>query len=296
MGRPIGKRYIGANRTTDAGGEGISSFTYTNRGSNYSQGLTATAAVSPIGGIRAVIVPVVNTGNGRVDSVSITTTGTGYLTAPAITFNKPANVNVTGTNDAFWQDGSNIRLSSTTGIYVGMFSNVAGKATVMITNVYPDGNIRANASYGNVSASTPIAFGDLGASLNITAVLAAAVTTGNTIQANAWVGTTESCGNIADIVAQKGSRRYRVTNSVTTGVCTLVANAAVVVAGGPRGAGEMTITATESTGGTYFVYKLDSRTATIWQGTGTQFANLAQVPWSMNAAVANVSVKITTND
>ena len=126
--------------------------------------------------------------------------------------------------------------------------------------------------------------------------MTAAITTANTIQANAWVGTTESRGNIADIVSQKGSRRYRVTNSVTTGVARLVANAAVVAAGGPTGAGEMTITATESTGGTYYVYKLDSRTATVWQGTGTQFANLAQVPWNLTTAVANVSVKLATND
>jgi hypothetical protein len=182
----------------------------------------------------------------------------------------------------------------------------------MVANVFfttaafgsPTRVVSVNTTTGNVTfssantsaISSPISFGDVGFNGNVVATMTAAVTTGNTIQANAWIGTTESCGNIADIVAQKGSRRYRVTNSVTTGVVRLVANAAVVAAGGPTQAGEMTITATESTGATYFVAKLDSRTATIWRVTGTQFANVQQVPWSMNAAVANVSVKIATND
>lgn len=317
MGRPIKKKFFGSDNVedsltySDAGGEGISSFTYTNRGLNYSQGLTATSAVSPIGGTRAVIVPVVNTGNGRVDSVSITTAGTGYTTAPALTFTKPANVAVTGTNDAFWQDAANLRLSSTTGLYVGMFSNVAGAGTSMITNIYTDGNIRANVTYGNVSTGTPINFYDAGASVNITAVLAAVTTTANTIQANAWT-TNGTIGSQADIVSQRSSRRYRVTNSVETDVCRLVPTgdngvnsptvAAVISAGGPTAAGEMTLLATDSDGGVYLVGKLDSRTALVFPAdiggsAGTQFAANAHVAWtSTGSAEADVSVKLATND
>jgi hypothetical protein len=311
MGRPIGKKYIGANRTTDAGGEGVASVTV-NGANSYSAGTTISFAVSPIGGTRAAasiayVIPAVNglPGNGNVTGVTVTTAGTGYLTAPAITFNKPGNVVVDGVTGFYslGAAGTVVKFSSgvTTGIYAGMVANVFfttaafGSPTRVVSVNTTTGNVTFSSA--NTSAiSSPISFGDVGFGGALTAVLSAAVTTGNTIQANAWIGTTESRGNIADVVSQKGSRRYRITNSVTTGVCTLVANAAIVVAGGPRGAGEMTITATESTGGTYYVYKLDSRTATVWQGTGTQFANLSQVRWSMNAAVANVSVKITTND
>jgi hypothetical protein len=311
MGRPIGKKYIGVNRATDAGGEGVASVTV-NGANSYSAGTTISFAVSPIGGTRAAasiayVIPAVNglPGNGNVTGVTVTTAGTGYLTAPAITFNKPGNVVVDGVTGFYslGAAGTVVKFSSgvTTGIYAGMVANVFfttaafGSPTRVVSVNTTTGNVTFSSA--NTSAiSSPISFGDVGFGGVLTAVLSAAVTTGNTIQANAWIGTTESRGNVADVVSQKGSRRYRITNSVTTGVCTLVANAAIVVAGGPRGAGEMTITATESTGGTYYVYKLDSRTATVWQGTGTQFANLSQVRWSMNAAVANVSVKITTND
>ena len=318
MGRPIKRKFFGVDNTADsasygsgAGGEGISSFTYTNRGVNYSQGLTATSAVSPIGGTRAVIAPVVSTANGRVNSVSISTAGDGYTTAPALTFTKPANVAVTGTNASFWQDAANLRLSSTTGLYVGMFSNVAGAGTSMITNIYTDGNIRANVTYGNVSASTPINFYDAGASLNITAVLASVITTANTIQANAWI-TVGTIGKQADIVSQRSSRRYRVTNADGTDVVRLVPTgvngvnsptvAQVVTAGGPTAAGEMTLLATDSDGGVYLVGKLESRTALVFPAAiggsaGSQFAANSHVVWtSTGAAEEDVSVKLATND
>ena len=84
MGRPIKKKFFGSDNVNDGltytapGGEGVSSITYTNRGTNYSQGLTATAAVSPIGGTRAVInIAAVSTANGRIDTATVTTAGTG---------------------------------------------------------------------------------------------------------------------------------------------------------------------------------------------------------------------------
>lgn len=303
MGRPIGKRFIGVNRTTDAGGEGVASLTI-NGANSYSAGTTISFAASPIGGTTAAatitfVAPAAGLpGNGNVSSYSITTAGTGYLTAPAVTFNKPGNVVVNGVTGVY---GNVVKFSSSlTGVYAGMVANAfftsahLGNPTRVVSVDTDTGNVTF--SMANTAAITsPISFGDVGRLGSITAVLNPAVTTGNTIQANAWT-TTGTMGMTADIVSQRGSRRYRVTNTDGTSVCRLVANAAVVAAGGPLSAGEMTITATESTGATYFVVKLDSRTATVWQGTGTQFANLAQVPWSMNTAVANVSVKISTND
>lgn len=315
MGRPIKRKFFGVDNTADsasygsgAGGEGISSFTYTNRGTYYSQGLTATAAVSPIGGTRAVIVPVVSTANGRVNSVSITTAGDGYTTAPALTFTKPGNVTVTGTN--YYPDSANLRLSSTTGVYVGMIANTAYADTATITNIYSDGNVRFSAGGSNVSAVGFTLF-DRGASVNITAVLANPTTLANTIQANAWI-TGGTIGKQADIVSQRSSRRYRVTNADGTNVVRLVPTgvngvnsptvAQVVTAGGPTAAGEMTLLATDSDGGVYLVGKLEARTALLFPAAiggsaGSQFAANSHVVWtSTGAAVEDVSVKLATND
>jgi hypothetical protein len=319
MGRPIKKKFFGSDNVEDgltysaAGGEGLASITYTNRGSQYSSGLTATVAVSPIAGVRATISAVaVHAGNGVIQSATIGEAGTGYTTAPVITLVKPANVVVTGTNAAFWQDGSNIRLSSTTGLFTGMYANIAGATTVRITNIYTDGNIRGASSYGNISNGTPITFGDTGTAGSLTAVLAASTVTANTIQANAWT-TTSGVGQQADIVSQRSSRRYRVSNaSDLVDICRLVPTgvngvnsptvAQVIAAGGPTAAGEMTLIATDSDGGKYLVGKLESRTALLFPAAiggsaGTQFAANSHAVWtSTGTAEENVSVKLATND
>ncbi len=313
MGRPIKKKFFGSDNVndglvySDAGGEGISSITYTNRGTNYSQGLTATVAVSPIGGTRAVIGLAVSTANGRINTATITSAGDGYTAAPVITLVKPANVVTTAVNDTYYPDSANLRLGSTTGLYVGMFSNIAGNPTAVITNIYSDGNIRANASYGNVTIS-PVLFSDSGASGVLTAVLAATTTTANTIQANAWV-TGGTIGKQADIVSQRSSRRYRTTNADGTSTTRLVPTllnlptvATVVAAGGPTAVGEMTLLATDSAGGVYLVGKLEAHTALLFPAAiggsaGTQFAANSHVTWtSTGSAVINVSVKLATNN
>lgn len=318
MGRPIKKKFFGSDNVNDGltytstGGESVSSITYTNRGSNYSQGLTATTAASPIGGTSAVItIAAVSTANGRIDTATVSTAGSGYTTAPAITLVKPANVVTSGNNVGYFPDAANLRLASTAGIYVGMFSNVAGAGTSMITNIYSDGNVRANLSYGNVSSATPINFYDAGVSGSLTAVLVASTTTANTIQANAWIAG-GTVGKQADIVSQRSSRRYRVTNADGTDVVRLVPTgvngvnsptvAQVISAGGPTTASEMTLLATDSAGGVYLVGKLESRTALLFPAAiggsaGTQFAANSHAIWtSTGSAVNGVSVKLATND
>jgi hypothetical protein len=318
MGRPIKKKFFGSDNVNDGltytgpGGEGLASITYTNRGSQYSSGVTATVAVSPIGGTRATISSVaVHAGNGVIQTATIGEAGTGYTTAPVITLVKPANVVVTGTNAAFWQDGSNIRLSSTTGLFTGMYANIAGSTTIRIATIYTDGNIRGASNYGNISNGTVITFGDTGVNGSLTAVLAASTVTANTIQANAWI-TGGTIGKQADIVAQKSSRRYRVTNADGTNVVRLVPTgvngvnsptvAQVISAGGPTTAGEMTLLATDSAGGVYLVGKLESRTALLFPAAiggsaGTQFAANSHAVWtSTGVAVNGVSVKLATND
>ena len=306
MGRPVKRKYFGVQNVadgltySDAGGEGLSSITYTNRGSAYSQGLTATVAVSPIGGTRAEITLAVSTANGRINTASISTAGNGYTTAPVITLVKPGNVAVTGTTA--YPANANITVSSTTGLYVGMTANTGFTAGTVITAIglYGTNVVTMSATNNAAKSSAGITFWDNGVNGSLTAVLDNVATTANTIQANAWT-TNGTIGSQADIISQRSSRRYRVTNSVETDVCRLVANAAVVSAGGPRAAGEMTITATDSDGGTYLVKKLESRTACLYPATGTQFVEDDHVVWTSTGSAASNSsaiptVKIATND
>jgi hypothetical protein len=315
MGRPIKKRFFGSDNVNDSltyttpGGEGIASFSVT-AGSNYSKGISATVAVSPIGGTRATVASITTDGSGGITAAAVGEAGTGYTTAPALTFVKPGNVSVNGTNDAFWQDGSNLRLTSTAGLYVGMFSNVAGKSTVSISLIYPDGNIRGSNTYGNVASGTPIAFGDTGKNGAITAVLYTPNVTANSIQANAWTSS-GSIGKQADIVKQEGARLYRVTNAddsndkvklVPTGTNQVNSPtvAAVTSAGGPVAAGQMTIEATDHNNGTYWVTKLASRTAVLVSGgtgtPGTFWDDYAKVKWTSTGVASATQVKIATND
>ena len=70
-----------------------------------------------------------------------------------------------------------------------------------------------------------------------------------------------------------------------TAICALKSSAV-------SAAGEMTITATDSAGGTYFVTKIGGRRVTVTRGTGTQFATGASVPWTFGSATANVTIKV----
>ena len=321
MGRPIKKKFIGTTvgGASLAGGEGVSSVTV--RGANsFSAGTTISFAASPIGGTTAAasiayVVPAVNSlqGNGNVTSVTVTTSGTGYLTAPAITFNKPANVVVDGVT-AFYglgAAGTVVKFSSgvTSGIFAGMVANVFF-TTLAFGN--PTRVVSVNTTTGNITFSTantaaitsPISFGDVGFGGSLLSVLAAAVTTANTIQANAFISVASGGlgGRLSDITSVKGSRRYRVTNNEGTDTVRLIKSTEVAAANtgvGPHAAGLMTISATDSAGGTYFVTKLDGRTATVspaGAAPGGEFAANAQVIWSMNAAVINTTVKLATND
>jgi hypothetical protein len=168
-------------------------------------------------------------------------------------------------------------------------------------------------STANTAAiSSPVSFGDVGRLGDILPVLIPAVTTANTIQANAWISTGTS-GRVSDILSQKGSRRYRVTNDQGTGAVRLVPTgingnedasnpsvANITAYGGPSAPGQMTIQATDSDGGTYWVGKLEGQTALVFPGgtgtPGTQFTANTHVIWSMNAAVVDTTVKLATND
>jgi hypothetical protein len=310
MGRPIKKRFFGSTAGgTLAGGEAVASFAVTTQGNNYSQGVTITFADSPIGGTTATGTVTVWDPNNSTNlslnrtTQTLTSGGTGYTTAPAITVVKPANVTVTSTAFSGNLAGNILTVSSTTGLFVGMHQNHGNLApTAHILAIYTsNGNVIMSRGVASTYANQSFQFGDVGRNAALTATLVAAVTSANSIQANAWLSTS-SIGKQADIVSQRSSRRYRVTNADGTGVARLISATectAANTAGGPPTAGTMTITATDSTGGTYWVTKIDSRTATVTPGgtgPGSQFAANAHVQWTVNTATLSTTVKIATND
>jgi hypothetical protein len=199
------------------------------------------------------------------------------------------------------------------GLYVGMTANTGFTAgtTIVAIEQYGTGVVTMSATNNAAKSAAGITFWDNGVSGSLTAVRASVITTANTIQANAWT-TNGTIGSQADIVSQRSSRRYRVTNTDGTAVVRLVPTgvngvnsptvAQVIAAGGPTAAGEMTLLATDSDGGVYLVGKLESRTALLFPaaigGTaGVQFTANSHARWtSTGAAVAGTTVKISSND
>ena len=320
MGRPIKKRFINTGSSTNAsGGESVASLV-AHGGNNYSAGTTiAFPAPGQGGGSTATatitfVAPTAGlTGNGNIASVTLTSAGGGYLVRNiqanvTFGFNKPANVVV----DGFTQIAGNVfKFSSgvTSGIYAGMVANVffttlhLGNPTKVVSVDTTTGNITMSMA-NSAAITSPISFGDVGRLGNVVATMNPAVTTANTIQANAFISVASGGlgGRLSDITSVKGSRRYRVTNDQGTDTVRLIKSTEVAAANtgvGPHAAGLMTISATDSAGGTYFVTKLDGRTATVSPAGATpggEFAANAQVIWSMNAAVVNTTVKLATND
>ena len=149
--------------------------------------------------------------------------------------------------------------------------------------------------------SSPVNFGDVGRLGNVTVGIDAAVTTGNTIQVKANIGSTgSSIERSGDIVAQVSSNRYKVITSDGTAVCQLVANSGAQWGTELKG-GQMTLGLTDSAAGTYLASKLNNRTVIIGAsngsgGDGTQFVNGATAKWTLNTAVASTTLKINANE
>jgi len=133
---------------------------------------------------------------------------------------------------------------------------------------------------------------DIGAETTGTAVAVLTTDSGpvgsSTNQENAILvsaNTTGAGAKLGDIVRQVGARRFKVRTADGVANCTLKGSAV-------SGQGQMTITATDSDGGTYFVTKISAHRITVTQGTGTQFASDTSVQWSFAAPVAGQTLKV----
>jgi hypothetical protein len=117
----------------------------------------------------------------------------------------------------------------------------------------------------------------------------------NTNQENAitvFAKTTDATttAQVADIIKQRSTKRFKVITANGTAICELKSSA--LSSSASTDTNKMTITATDSAGGTYFVTKIGARRCTVTRGTGTQFATDSSVAWTFGAAVANQSVTL----
>jgi hypothetical protein len=131
---------------------------------------------------------------------------------------------------------------------------------------------------GDVPAGTIVLTTDSGA-LN--------TTNASTNQQNAIIAYAYVTGNnlIADITKQVSGRRYKVKTSEGTLTCKLVTD------GVANAVGEMTITATDVEGNTYYVSKLTRHKATLVQIAGGEdyvYETNEVAPWSFAAAAGSV--------
>jgi hypothetical protein len=288
MGRPIQKKFFGNTNTPAIGGEGVASVTLGTLGS-YTTRPTVTFSAPDLAGADGV------TATGTVTSEVLSATisgGAGYGNAQ--TFNltvanaagETAVLNVTSE-----ADGTVITVNSITtrGTFTALTAVVSvaggtGTGAVPVLTYRAKAVVITNAGSGYTDATD--AAPTFTQSVTGTSVLTAVKQNAITISAFVPGG---SSAVVGDIVKQTASRAYRVTTAQGTGRCDLVAAAPA--------AGQMTMTAVDSAGGTYYVIKLTARRALLIKGdrTGTQFTTGTtgiSIPWSLDAAILNERVQI----
>ena len=176
---------------------------------------------------------------------------------------------------------------------------VTATGTVTVTAGAPVSVTITNPGSGYTSAPTvTIADSDGGAETTgtATAVLTANGTARqNGIKAETQYGSGDSEITTGDIIKQVSTKRYKVQTSQGTGIFKLVTTEA-------KGAGEMSIMATDSAGGTYLVSKLTARQAVLVptanahggsSSAGSQFASGTAAKWTFGSAVLNDTVTIS---
>lgn len=104
-------------------------------------------------------------------------------------------------------------------------------------------------------------------------------------QENALVGINLASGNVVDIVKQESSDSYWVNTGSDTMLLSLAPSTA---------SNGLYLRATDSAGGTYWVRKLEAKTAILGTegGTGTQWADYGRAQWTFESPTAGVSVTI----
>lgn len=210
-------------------------------------------------------------GGEGVASVSVGFVGTGYTTGDVVTFSAPQ-----------------------------IAGGVTATGTVVASAGQVDSITIVEAGSGYTSAPTV----DLSAIGNGDATAGATLTTGRQNGIIAYAFVTGGSSKAGDIIKQQSSRRYKVQTADGIEVCKLVAAA-------PAAAGEMTITAIDSLGKTYYVTKLTAHKALLvpYGAAGHEFPSpgvdafgdpiYQSIRWGFDAAVVagdpNQRVQVANN-
>lgn len=309
----FGNRNVGTTGTTDdkIGGEGIASINWSNlglfRGNHATNsplvGLDLPAPTLP-GGVQATWtvtfeVASVSTGAGKA-GLSVGDTYT-YAAggSPTITVASISGTNATFTTTA----GSGVAYGSlptdTTGVNITKVGTHSGPATFLtdINFSVRSGSVVINEKGSGYTGAETFTVTTYSATTGAAPVGTIVLTTdsgapgSSTNQENAltpFAYVTGGTRKVADIIRQVGARRYKVKTADGTMTCSLKTSAA------SNAAGEMDLTATDSSGKTYYVKKLTGHKATLvrYGSAGHEFATDTAVQWTFGAAVLNTSVTI----
>ena len=207
----------------------------------------------------------------------------GSYTVNPVTLTNAATVKVGGAGDNALTVNITMGANTCTLLTAGDYTVLPVDVTIVGSGA---GNPLFNLTYKVVSAAIVLA-GSGYASVPVVTVSAgnatgvAVLTTGgaNAIVAYAFTG---GSNKIADIVKQEGSTYYKV---LTSDSVVGVDDRAVLQSHTPAVVGEMTITAFDQGGGTYWVTKLTMNLATLVRNTGSVYANNTSVQWSFASAV-----------
>ena len=141
----------------------VANISIDNEGINYSSGIFLTFS----SGALAATVTVSSLGS--ITDVTITNAGSGYVTAPTCTINKPPNVTPTGTGTQFFFD---ITVTSAAGIYTGMHVTGTGVApNAVVTNI--NGTVITVDLAHTIAVTGTITFSDTGSNGVLTPSLSA---------------------------------------------------------------------------------------------------------------------------
>lgn len=315
MGRPLNKKYfgnrnVGSSSTTaddGLGGNRVASVTITSQGS-YTTRPTVTFSAPDLAGPGAVTA----TGTTNMEAATVAVTagqgGTNYVVGDLLTVTggggaiayvatvdgitgAVTGVNLTGTGAA---RGTQTSLTGITSGVATTTNSVAGAGAQLDLTYRVKSITITNTGSGYTDATDAAVTFSAGAAAGTTVLESYTVggvigNNENAISISAYIPAANGglSAKTGDIVKQVSTDRYRVKTADGTGVCKLAAAA--------PSAGQMTMTATDSAGGTYYVTKLTSRKALLIKGdrTGTQFTSGTMVAWNFDSAVLNTSVKIS---